>query len=93
MAGKYREWLRTLVRGRRSSCKGKTNLNHARAHTHKQAFTTMLEKTFETMPFDDFKAFSGQEFGETHRDYLFVRCVCVCACVLCIHEFGENHRD
>jgi hypothetical protein len=31
----------------------------------------MLDKTFETMPFEDFKDFFGKEFGNTHRDYLF----------------------
>eukprot|EP00802_Teleaulax_amphioxeia_P027289 Tamp_28587.p1 GENE.Tamp_28587~~Tamp_28587.p1 ORF type:complete len:168 (+),score=50.02 Tamp_28587:273-776(+) len=36
-----------------------------------QSFTTMLEKTFEAVPFEDFQACFGREFGEKHRDYLF----------------------
>lgn len=36
-----------------------------------QAFTTLLDKTFESVPFDDFLGFFGRDFSETHRDYLF----------------------
>lgn len=36
-----------------------------------QAFKTLLDKTFESVPFDDFLGFFGRDFSETHRDYLF----------------------